>query len=97
MSAGCSTATVANAATARGSNVTPAAAARRRRHGAPSPQLRPQARADNASTDRAGALKVTSTMVCALLAALLAIVAARVRLRRVGAGTARPQRAMLAW
>ena len=33
----------------------------------------------------------------ALLAALLAIVAARVRLRRVGAGTARPQRAMLAW
>ena len=53
--------------------------------------------ADNASADRAGALKVTSTMVCALLAALLAIVAARVRLRRVGAGTARPQRAMLAW
>ena len=46
--------------------------------------------ADNASADRAGALKVTSTMVCALLAALLAIVAARVRLRRVGAGTARP-------
>ena len=44
--------------------------------------------ADNTSTDRAGALKVTSTMVCALLAALLAIVAARVRLRRVGAGTA---------
>lgn len=87
MSAGCSTATVANAATARGSNVTPAAAARRHRHGAPSPQLRPQARADNASTDRADALKVTSTRVCALLAALHAIVSA----------PARPQRAMLAW
>ena len=88
MSAGRSTATVANAATDQ----------RQQRHAScggptaqtwgPLPTAAAQARADNASTDRAGALKVTSTMVCALLAALLAIVAARVRLRRVGAGTA---------
>ena len=43
MSAGCSTATVAKGRKPRGSNVTAAAAARRRGHGAPSPQLRPQA------------------------------------------------------
>jgi hypothetical protein len=51
--------------------------------------------ADNASADRAGALKVTSTMVCALLAALLPSWR-----RGFGFGVsapARPQRAMLAW